>query len=167
MLRNTREFEKRTGGRGLRIGEVSRETGVGVETLRFYERRGLLGRPARTESGYRIYDESVVEQVAFIKRAQAVGFSLDEVGEILKESATGRRPCKGVRELARRKLAEMDERLRELRRYREELSRTLSQWDERQEQEGHVCGLIEGSQLHAPKEAASGAWQRAGKAKRK
>ncbi|HEY0079860.1 MAG TPA: heavy metal-responsive transcriptional regulator [Pyrinomonadaceae bacterium] len=167
MLRNTRDLEKLRGGRGLRIGEVSKETGVGVETLRFYERRGLLGRPARTESGYRIYDESVVEQVAFIKRAQAIGFSLDEVGEILKESAAGHRPCKEVRELARRKLAELDERLRELRRYRAELSRTLSQWDERQEQEGHVCGLIEGSHLRAPQEAASGAWQRARKAKRK
>jgi DNA-binding transcriptional MerR regulator len=151
---------EQSGGRRLRIGDVARAAGVGVETLRFYERRGLLGRPARTESGYRTYDEKVLEQLAFIKRAQAVGFSLDEIGEILAESAEGRSPCRHVREAARRKLAELDRRLAELRRYRADLARTIDEWDERGEEEGHVCGLIEHSQLDAP--ASSGeAWQRA------
>src|ERR1044072_5631145 len=80
------------GGRALRIGEVARRSGVGIEALRFYERRGLLGRPARTESNYRVYDESVLERLDFIRRAQAVGFTLDEIGEILAESAGGRSP---------------------------------------------------------------------------
>jgi len=118
--------------------------------LRFYERRGLLGRPARTESNYRVYDETVLERLDFIRRGQAVGFTLDEIGEILAESADGRSPCRHVRELARRKLEELDRRLAELRRHRAELARTLAEWDERGEAEGHVCGLIEHSTLDAP-----------------
>jgi DNA-binding transcriptional MerR regulator len=153
-------------GRGLRIGEVARRSGVGVEALRFYERRGLLGRPARTESNYRVYDETVLERLDFIKRAQAVGFTLDEIGEILAESAEGRQPCRHVRELARRKLEELDRRLSELRRHRAELARTLSDWDARGEEAGHICGLIEHSTLTAP-EAASGGRRRAGKGGRK
>ena len=136
--------------RGLRIGEVARRSGVGVEALRFYERRGLLGRPSRTESNYRVYDESVLERLDFIRRAQAVGFTLDEIGEILAESAGGRSPCRHVRELARRKLEELDAHLVELRRRRAELARTLAEWDERGEEEGRVCGLIEHSALAAP-----------------
>lgn len=137
------------GGRSLRIGEVARRSGVGIEALRFYERRGLLGRPSRTESNYRVYDESVLERLDFIRRAQAVGFTLDEIGEILAESADGRSPCRHVRELARRKLEELDARLAELRRHRAALARTLAEWDERGEAEGRVCGLIEHSTLSA------------------
>jgi len=147
---HTRTEGRGAGGAALRIGEVSRRSGVGVEALRFYERRGLLGRPARTESNYRVYDESVLERLDFIRRAQAVGFTLDEIGEILAESADGRSPCRHVRELARRKLEELDRRLAELRRHRADLARTLADWDERGEEEGHVCGLIEHSTLDAP-----------------
>lgn len=159
MLRNTHGRGAAGGrtaatGRGLRIGEVARRSGIGVEALRFYERRGLLGRPARTESNYRVYDESVLERLDFIRRAQTVGFTLDEIGEILAESADGRSPCRHVRELARRKLEELDARLAEMRRHRAELARTLADWDERGEEEGHVCGLIEHSALAAPAERA-------------
>jgi DNA-binding transcriptional MerR regulator len=147
-------------GRALRIGEVAKASGVAVETLRFYERRGLLGRPRRTGANYRVYGPAVLERLAFIRRAQAVGFTLDEIGEILAESAEGRLPCRHVREMARRKLEELDRRLAELRRYRTELSRTLAEWDERGEEEGGVCGLIEHSTITSP-ESPSGNWQRA------
>ncbi len=154
MLRNSDTRTRAAGGgQTLRIGEVARRSGVGIEALRFYERRGLLGRPARTESNYRVYDESVLERLDFIRRAQAVGFTLDEISEILAESADGRRPCLHVRELARRKLEELDRRLAELRRHRNDLARTLAEWDERGEEEGHVCGLIEHSTLEAPERA--------------
>jgi DNA-binding transcriptional MerR regulator len=149
MMKTARDL----GGRSLRIGEVARASGLGVETLRFYERRGLLGRPVRTGANYRSYDEGVLERLAFIRRAQAVGFTLDEIGEILKESEGGRSPCAHVREMARRKLEELDRRLAELRRYRRELARTLSEWDERGEEAGRVCGLIEHSTIAAPREA--------------
>lgn len=156
MLKTAKQFERRTEGRTLRIGEVAEATGISVEALRFYERRGLLGRPARTASGYRAYDEAVLERLAFIKRAQAIGFSLDEITEILEMRGRGQAPCVHVREAARRKLAELDERLRELRRYRNELARTLQNWDERGLDEGHFCGLIEHSHVHAPAVAAGG-----------
>src|SRR5919206_258292 len=124
--REVSEEGARATGRGLRIGEVARASGVSIEALRFYERRGLLGRPARTESNYRVYDESVLERLDFIRRAQAVGFTLDEIGEILAESADGRSPCRHVRELARRKLEELDRHMAELRRHRAELARVLA-----------------------------------------
>jgi DNA-binding transcriptional MerR regulator len=154
MFRNrrVRGAAAAAGSGGLRIGEVARRSGVGIEALRFYERRGLLGRPARTESNYRVYDESVLERLDFIRRAQAVGFTLDEIGEILAESADGRSPCGHVRALARRKLEELDARLAEMKRHRAELARTLADWDERGEAAGHVCGLIEHSALAAPSE---------------
>lgn len=156
MLKTARQFERRTAGRAfLRIGEVAEATGISVEALRFYERRGLLGRPARTPSGYRAYDEGVLERLAFIKRAQAIGFSLDEIGEILEMRGRGEAPCVEVRQAARRKLAELDARLRELRRYRNELARTLDDWEERGIEEGQFCGLIEHSHVHAPTAAAA------------
>lgn len=155
--------------RRLRIGEVARESGVAVETLRSYERRGLLGRPTRTGANYRVYDATVLERLAFIKRAQAIGFSLDEITEILAESAEGRLPCHHVREMTRRKLGELDRRLSEMRRHRQELARVLGEWDERGEEEGSVCGLIEHSDITAPPmpNAAWGGGKRAGKARGK
>jgi DNA-binding transcriptional MerR regulator len=163
MSKNLRNSAAAAGdGRALRIGEVANASGVGVETLRFYERRGLLGRPRRTGSNYRVYGPSVLDRLAFIRRAQAVGFTLDEIGEILAESAEGRRPCRHVREMARRKLADLDRRLAELRRYRTELARTLADWDERGEEEGDFCGLIEHSTVTSPEPAAA-RWQRKSK----
>lgn len=166
--RHTAAGEGARRARNLRIGEVARRSGVGVEALRFYERRGLLGRPARTESNYRVYDESVLERLDFIRRAQAVGFTLDEIGEILSESADGRSPCRHVRELARRKLEELDARLAELRRHRAALARTLAEWDERGAAEGRVCGLIEHSTIstHAEHAGIKGV-RKAGKGARK
>ena len=147
MLKTARLLDEGRGRPGLRIGEVAKASGVGVETLRFYERRGLLGRPRRTAANYRVYDESVLERLAFIRRAQAIGFSLDEIQTIIAESEDGRLPCGHVRELARRKLTELDERLRELRQHRGELARLLGEWDERGEEAGRFCGLIEHSRI--------------------
>ena len=134
----------------LKIGEVAKRSGVGIETLRFYERQGLLGRPARTERGYRLYDESVIEQLEFIRRAQTLGFSLAEIARITAESRAGQSPCAEVREIVRERLAELDRRLAELKRYRKELAATLAEWDEKGDTPGHVCGLIEGSHVEAP-----------------
>ncbi len=58
----------------LKIGEVSQMSGIGIEALRFYERSGILGKPARTATGYRLYDASVLDRLAFIKKAQTLGF---------------------------------------------------------------------------------------------
>ncbi|HEX8710059.1 MAG TPA: heavy metal-responsive transcriptional regulator [Pyrinomonadaceae bacterium] len=134
------------GGR-LKIGEVSKLSGVGIEALRFYERSGLLGRPARSESGYRMYGEEVLERLSFIKRAQVLGFSLEEIRRIIEEKRAGQNPCAEVREIVRLRLQELDERLKEMRRYRNELAKALAGWDSVGDAPGHVCGLIEGTEL--------------------
>ena len=131
----------------MKIGEVSKKSGVGVEALRFYERSGLLGRPVRTESGYRMYDEEVLERLSFIKRAQVLGFSLDEIRRIIDEKRAGQSPCADVREIVRSRLQELNGRMREMRRYRNELAKALREWDETGDKEGHVCGLIEGTHI--------------------
>src|SRR5215212_8372268 len=113
------------GRRMLKIGEVSRRSGVGIEALRFYEKSGLLDRPSRTFSGYRVYGEDVLERLAFIRQAQALGFSLDEIRRIVEDARKGQSPCDEVREILRRRMEELDARLRELQRYRKELKRTL------------------------------------------
>lgn len=133
----------------LKIGEVSKRSGIGIEALRFYERGGLLGRPARTRSGYRVYDEGVLKRLAFIKRAQVLGFSLEEIKQIIAESQSGHSPCAEVREIVRHRLQELDERMNEMRRYRKELGVALEGWDKTGAAAGEFCGLIEGTDIKA------------------
>ena len=135
----------------LRIGEVARRSGVAIETLRFYEKSGLLAPSGRTRSGYRLYDSEVFERLGFIKKAQSVGFRLDEIARIVEESEAGKRPCKDVRRLAAAKLAELEKRIRELQRYRRELKETLDAWEHIGERDGYVCGLIEGLEPGKPR----------------
>lgn len=161
MSRTAKHLEGPATGRPLRIGEVARSAGLSVETLRFYERRGLLGRPARTSANYRVYPPETIECLAFIRRAQAIGFSLDEIQQILAERAEGRTPCRAVREMARRKLDDLDARLRELRRHRRELSDLLDEWGEREDDPGHFCGLIESSRMSEGDKTDDKRWRRA------
>jgi MerR family transcriptional regulator, copper efflux regulator len=136
----------------LKIGEVAKRTGIGVETLRFYERSGLLAPPrARTEGGYRLYDAEALSTLEFIKRAQTLGFSLEEIKRIIAESRTGRKPCAEVRTLLRQRLAELDEQMRLLQQYRLELAQTLQEWEKTGDAEGLFCGLIENTQLKTVK----------------
>jgi MerR family transcriptional regulator, copper efflux regulator len=141
----------RVGGRPLKIGEAAKLSGVGVEALRFYEKSGLLDRPARTEGGYRLYTEETLERLDFIRRAQVLGFSLAEIKQIISERRAGASPCAHVREIVRRRLTELDERMAEMRRYRRELAHALDEWDAAGDSPGHVCGLIEGTEIgHEP-----------------
>ncbi|HZS48579.1 MAG TPA: heavy metal-responsive transcriptional regulator [Blastocatellia bacterium] len=128
----------------MKIGEVSKRSGVSIETLRFYEKRGLLGRTARTSSGYRLYDQSVIDRLSFIKRAQTLGFSLDEIVALIKIKSEGHSPCEEVRALVRDKIKEVDRHIADLIEYRDELKKNLRQWQRLGAVEGHVCGLIEG-----------------------
>jgi len=166
--RAARVVGEEEGRRMLKIGEVSKRSGVGVEALRFYEKSGLLDRPSRTYSGYRVYGAEVLERLAFIKQAQALGFSLDEIRRIVEDARRGESPCDEVREIVRRRLTELDERLRELHRYRDELQHTLAEWDEVGRAPGHICGLIEGSEVgHAHHHhKAEGLKRTSGKARR-
>ena len=131
----------------LKIGDVARLSGIGIETLRFYEKSGLLERPARTQSGYRMYGRDVLDRLAFIKQSQTLGFSLDEIRSIVEDARMGKSPCDEVREIVRHRLEDLDERMREMRRYRKELAGTLEEWDRLGRAPGHICGLIEGTHI--------------------
>lgn len=139
-------------GKGLKIGEVSKLSGIGIEALRFYEKSGLLDRPRRTESGYRVYDDSVLERLSFIKKAQVLGFTLDEIRELIAHKRRGENPCSEVRSIVKRRLSELNDRIAQMTQYRDELASALKEWEKKGESEGHVCGLIEGSHIEHPVE---------------
>jgi len=107
----------------LTIGQLARAAGVGVETVRFYERGGLLPAPARRHSGYRQYPQDAVRRVRFIRRAKDLGFTLKEIGELLDLRVDRRRGCADVRALARAKIADVDAKMNDLARIRAALDR--------------------------------------------
>jgi DNA-binding transcriptional MerR regulator len=98
----------------MRIGEIAAQANVPAKTIRFWEARRLLPEPARTPSGYRDYDPSIVERLAFIRHAQAAGLKLDEIHDVLDISDTGQPPCQHVRELIDARLAEVEARIADL-----------------------------------------------------
>ena len=116
---------------GLRSGEIARRAGVSADTLRHYERRGLLGKPRRLANGYRAWPPEALDRVVLIQRALAVGFTLDELAGVLRSRDHGHAPCRDVRALAARKLRDVERQLRELTEFREILDRMLRDWDER------------------------------------
>ena len=106
----------------MRIGKASREAGVNVQTLRYYERRGLLPKTNRLASGYREYDPATVALVRFIRNAQELGFTLTEIGELIALRNERSRSDEDVRRLATKKIEEMDRRIRQLSDMRSELA---------------------------------------------
>ncbi len=109
--------------RALTIGEVAKAAAVGVETLRFYEREGLVAEPPRRPSGYRQYPPETVRRIRFIRRAKALGFTLEEIRELLGLRVDHRRSCADVRGIARAKVADLERRIVELRRMKASLER--------------------------------------------
>lgn len=100
----------------LTVGQVARKAGVGVETLRFYERQGLLEEPARKASGYRQYPADVVERLRFIRRAKELGFSLKEIKELLALRVDPETTCGEVKRRAQAKIADVEEKIQVLQR---------------------------------------------------
>jgi Hg(II)-responsive transcriptional regulator len=107
----------------MRTGELAAQAGVNVQTLRYYERRGLLPEPARRNSGYRVYGPEAVRIVRFVKRAQELGFGLREAETLLGLAAGGPESCDAARELAEDKMDELDRRIADLRAMRDSLHR--------------------------------------------
>jgi Hg(II)-responsive transcriptional regulator len=99
---------------GMRIGEVAQHADVNVQTLRYYERRGLLPEPRRRPSGYREYSADTVRLVRFIKRAQGLGFSLRDIEELIELRRSPARNCASVRAAAARKVDDVTDRIRRL-----------------------------------------------------
>jgi len=131
----------------LKVGPVAKAAGVGVQTLHYYERLGLLPKPERTAANYRLYAPEAVRRVRFIKKAQAIGLTLEETKQILDLKDRGRAPCREVAELGEKHFAEIDARLARLRAYRRALARALGEWRKENITErkcaGEFCDLIE------------------------
>lgn len=107
----------------LTIGELAEKAGVGVETIRFYERKKLIERPRRPASGFRRYGEEVPRRIRFIRHAQELGFSLREIHELLALRVDPRTSCAQVKQKAVAKISEVEQKLESLGRIREALVR--------------------------------------------
>lgn len=138
-----------TNERQLLIGELAREVGVKTDTVRFYEKQNLLPEPTRTAAGYRIYDEAALKQLRFIKQAQSLGFSLQEIQRILNLRGEGKTTCRCVLGIAEATLSETEAKLQELEAFRDGLKKHVQQWRSKTQNGGKMasefCALIESS----------------------
>ena len=128
----------------LKIGEVSKQTGTAVGALRYYESLGLL-TAERGRNGYRYYAPSAVHQVQFIKKAQALGFSLEEIGEVLTVHKQGDTPCELVRSLLQEKIEQLAAQIEKMSAFKAELETYRDTWTTSQPRShpGDICPLIE------------------------
>lgn len=128
----------------MNIGELARLSGVSADTLRFYEREGLLAAPARAANGYRSYGDADLERVRFVRAAQSLGFSLAEIARVVPRLAAGALPREEIRGHLQAKMAEIDAQMRRLRELRRELLRTY---------ESLPCAPGHASPMPAPEES--------------
>ena len=129
---------------GLKIGEVSKQTGVAVGALRYYESLGLI-QSERGENSYRCYGPETVQQVQFIKKAQTLGFSLDDIGEVLTVHHQGDVPCEFVQSLLQDKIQQLEAQIQEMVAFKSALEQYRDTWakDHPHPQPGDICPLIE------------------------
>jgi DNA-binding transcriptional MerR regulator len=121
---------KRTSSKAyLRSGELAEQAGVSTDTLRHYERKGLIPAPRRSQNGYREYPANTLDRVRLVRRALTVGFTLDELIPILRERDKGGAPCRQVRALTAMKLEKIEEQLKQIGALRDELHGLLIEWD--------------------------------------
>jgi len=109
-------------GKPMTIGHVAKLSGVGVETIRFYEREGLLNKPKRKESGYRLFEAEVVSRIKFIKRVKQLGFSLREIRELLSLRVDSRVSATEVKKRVDSKIEQIDRRIYDLKKVRNALA---------------------------------------------
>lgn len=107
----------------MTIGQIARAAGAGVETIRFYEREGLIGHPARSASGYRNYPPEVVARLRFIRQAKELGFSLNEIKELLALRVAPGKSCRDVKARAEAKIADVEQRIAQLDRMKRALTK--------------------------------------------
>src|SRR5881628_4021678 len=113
----------------LKVGELAERAGVGVQTLHYYERVGLLPQPDRSASNYRLYQSEALRRVQFIKKAQSLGFTLEEIKEILGLRGQGRAPCRCVADVGKKHLQELDARIAALQEFRRALAAVVPNWE--------------------------------------
>jgi MerR family mercuric resistance operon transcriptional regulator len=133
----------------MTIGRLARAAGVHVETIRYYQRRGLLGEPIRPAGSVRRYGQDAVERLSFIRRAQDAGFTLQEVAELLRLNVTPN--CRGARAMAARKLEQVEARMADLSRMRRELRALVRQCDHGAPRR---CAILESFSRAAPSRGA-------------
>jgi DNA-binding transcriptional MerR regulator len=120
---------EQTSGKTLSAGELARRAGVSADTIRYYERKGVIAPPPRGANGYRRYPEETLARVQLIRRAMGLGLTLDDLAGVLRVRDRGGIPCGRVRTLAANKLEEVEARLRELVTLRNDLRAALQAWD--------------------------------------
>jgi len=129
------------------IGEVAKATGVRIDTIRFYEKEGLISKPGRSEGGFRQYTASVMDRVRFIKKAQSFGLTLSEIKTIMKKSDQGLKPCcSHVEKVLERKLVELEKNIRDLQKMKRNLKFLIKAWipmEEAKKKRYAVCPQIE------------------------
>jgi DNA-binding transcriptional MerR regulator len=129
----------------LLIGDVAAQAGVSVDTIRHYERKGVLQDVQRDGNGYRRYPSEAVDRVRIVRRALGIGFTLDELSRVFRQRAAGKAPCAHVYELATRKAAELDERIAAMTALRATLGEMLAAWEQRLQSTppGDFAGLLD------------------------
>lgn len=125
----------------LTRGQLARRTGVGIETVRFYERKGLLEDPPRTRAGYRMYDEDAVRRLRFIRRAKELGFTLGDIRELISLRLDPDAECADVQPRAEEKLGEITEKIRDLKRMAAGLEELVAACE--QNERSLECPLLE------------------------
>jgi MerR family mercuric resistance operon transcriptional regulator len=139
------QMSSRTNGyatmKTLSIGQLSKEASVNIETVRYYERRGLLPEPKRRESGYREYSQDDVFRIKFIKRAQELGFTLKEISELLELRVDSTTTCGEVKKQAEAKIADIEEKIGALKKMKAALGKLASSCNENAPLDG--CPILE------------------------
>jgi MerR family mercuric resistance operon transcriptional regulator len=121
----------------MTIGRLAKAAGVNVETVRYYQRRGLIGEPRKPPGGQRRYSQQVLREIAFIRRAQQLGFTLEEIGSLMKIARSG--TCREARLIAEKRYAVVASRVAELERMRRELAGLIAAC----RRKGTSCPLID------------------------
>jgi len=116
----------------LTIGQLAKQTDIGLETIRFYEREGLIANPPRRPSGYRAYPPETVQRVRFIRTAKELGFSLKEIGELLALRVDPVESCAHVKTIAEDKITDIEQRIRRLQRMRKTLRKLVTACEARE-----------------------------------
>lgn len=130
----------------LKIGEICKITGTTVSTLRYYEEIGLVHPASKSSAKYRYYKKDDIQLIIFIKKAQNIGFALDEIKLILSERSSGKSPCPKVRDLAQRKIIELRDKIKDLKLIERDLKRYILNCcheEDSKPQESNVCKMID------------------------
>jgi Hg(II)-responsive transcriptional regulator len=125
----------------LTIGKLAKKAGVNIETIRYYERRGLLPKPKRKDSGYRQYSEDIVKHIQLIRHAKDLGFSLKEINELLSLKLDPKTPCSKIKDRAETKISDIEDKAKNLQRMKKALVKLTKACNGK----GHVseCPILE------------------------